>query len=70
MLSETAPDSPVAGEPELVIHILYHGRAICPLEGIPNTWPEGHKWVTAGCADQANCPPCKEAVHQVPAHAR
>lgn len=31
--------------PPICVHILRHGRALCGLEGEPQDWPEGHRWI-------------------------
>lgn len=31
--------------PELVIHILKHGQALCGKPGPPSEWPPGHRWL-------------------------
>lgn len=47
--------SPLLG----VVHILHHGRALCPLmEGPPSDWPSGHRWVSAVEAHLSNCLAC------------
>lgn len=49
-------------DPENVVHILFHGRALCGQEGLPCDWPPGHKWVGAVYdpdIGNANCERCK-----------
>jgi hypothetical protein len=42
-----------------LVHLLYDGRALCPLEGAPGDWPKGHAWVDlADDCDAATCPNC------------
>jgi hypothetical protein len=42
-----------------VVHILYEGRALCGLPGIPREWPEGHRWVRKEERNRATCSGCK-----------
>lgn len=57
-------------DPATVVHVLHHGRALCPQEGIPRDWPVGHKWVPIGCANESNCDPCKAVAKELPDHGR
>lgn len=44
-----------------IVHILWEGRAMCGMEGLPGDWPPGHKWVAlndAGAADDVSCADC------------
>lgn len=46
---------------EVVVHILHHGRALCPQPGVPRDWPRGHKWLSIADVEaglQSNCPGC------------
>lgn len=44
--------------PHLPIHILWKGRTICGLPGIPRDWPDGHSWVRVEDAERATCVHC------------
>lgn len=48
-------------QPELVVHILLMGSALCGQDGLPCDWPTHHKWVSAvhdPDIGRANCPGC------------
>lgn len=50
-----------------MIHVLFHGRALCPLEGVPAEWPDGHSWVSLDQSRLCTCPGCKKVLeaHEV-----
>jgi hypothetical protein len=48
-----------------VVHVLWTGKALCPLQGVPSEWPENHKWVPLldpKLDEVVNCQPCLAAV--------
>lgn len=53
---------------ERVIHILNEGKALCGQEGLPSSWPEGHRWVSVAHYIEAQgmigcmCPGCERAL--------
>jgi hypothetical protein len=42
-----------------VVHYLRHGVTLCQQPGLPNTWPEDHRWVTSPDDQRVTCPTCK-----------
>jgi hypothetical protein len=36
---------PIICEVKMIIHILWHGKALCGQPGLPCEWPVDHKWV-------------------------
>jgi hypothetical protein len=46
------------------VHILHNGLALCGL-GMPQAWPEGHRWVRIEEAKRATCYGCKSRVAEV-----
>lgn len=46
------------------VHIVYQGRALCGLQGVPGEWPDGQRWVRLGEVG-ANCPGCLATSAQV-----
>lgn len=48
-----------------LIHVLRFGRALCPIEGVPSDWPEGHKWVGIQQHAQATCTCCAERAKEI-----
>lgn len=45
-------------EEVLTVHILRHGIAVCELDGVPATWPAGHRWVEPDQLQDATCEVC------------
>lgn len=43
--------------PDVILHALRRGVALCGLPGIPGAWPPGHRWVRSVAA--ATCNGCK-----------
>lgn len=50
------PNAPAAK----VIHALRYGSALCGIEGVPASWPEGHVWIAAHYCDpkEISCVGC------------
>lgn len=42
----------------MIVHILYHGQAFCGQPGLPNDWPEDHRWVIPSAHKDATCVKC------------
>jgi len=42
------------------VHILFEGRSLCMMDGVPGEWPPGHLWVGIGVKEMkdANCRLC------------
>lgn len=49
------------------VHILFEGRALCGLPGLPKDWPEGHVWIAFDDPrrDVATCPVCTQPNQRV-----
>jgi hypothetical protein len=44
--------------PDLVVHILMCGRALCGLPGVPRDWPSHHRWTGIDDIDHVTCTDC------------
>jgi hypothetical protein len=56
-LTVTPPKEPIP----TTTHILRYGLTLCRMQGLPNEWPEGHKWISLfdeEHAQKANCGRC------------
>lgn len=47
--------------PQVIVHILHHGLALCGQPGLPCSWPKGHAWTRLDEAHAATCSGCKAA---------
>ena len=54
--------APLTPYSEITVHILFHGRSLCNMPGVPREWPDGHKWVSTIQEEvgEANCGACLE----------
>jgi|ERR1700682_905409 len=43
------------------VHILFEGRSLCLMDGVPAEWPPGHSWVHVDGAIGATCRLCLNA---------
>jgi len=49
-----------------IVHVLDAGHALCGFPGIPNEWPESHKWVNRRyAANDVNCKKCREIASKI-----
>ena len=55
-------------EPNMIVHILWAGSALCGQEGLPCDWPDDHRWAEPrpggpNGVENANCEGCLQ-VHR------
>jgi hypothetical protein len=47
---------------EAKTHLLWQGRALCGLRGLPSDWPAGHKWVALDDRENIHHVSCHECM--------